>query len=273
MRDGMPVFEAVYHYLVEAESKTTSRLSILRDTTGLPKPGVNYLTDGFAMCKSTVAVQRPEQVLLWDVTAQFSTEVKQGQDSQNPGSDPVEWKPIYETKFERIQEIVTSDFAGVSVGPSSGGLFENGMTRTRSIPIWEFYQFESASVTDEDIVDRNETVNSVSFKGRAAHTLLLTVQSSVIGFYYGQSLRLTQYALKYNYKNWKHKRLDCNVVYLDGGVLKPYLDAGDPANDVPPQVILGPLNGSGGKAATGDPAAELEFEMYEPISFSAFLRI
>ena len=274
--DGAPVFESVYHFLVKADSKTASRASILA-TTGLPQLGDIDAGSSLGVCRSSVAVQREGQPLYWDVTCEFSTEVKESQDSQNPGSDPTTWKPVYETKFERIQEVVTEDASGVAIANSAGQPFENGMTRTRSIPVWEFFQFEPATVTDEQIIERNETVNDDTFKGRAAHTLLLCVQSSVIGFYYGARLRLTHYALKYNKATWKHKRLDVGTVFL-GTVGEeeidqlPYLDAGDPDNDIPPGVILGGLDGSGGKVDAGDPPAVLEFDMYTPIDFSAFLR-
>ena len=275
--DGIPVFESTYHFLVKADSLSASRLSILRDTVGLPIPGQTYLLDGFAMCRASNAVRRADQPLYWDVTCEFSTEVKETQSSQNPGSDPTAWIPLYITKFERITEVVTKDASGVAIANSAGQPFENGMTRTRSIVIWDLVQFEPATVTDEQIADRNETVNDDTFKGRAAHTLLLCVQSSEIGFYYGLRCRLTHYMLKYNKDNWKHKRLDVGTVYL-GTVGEeeidqlPYLDAGDPDNDIPPGVILGGLDGSGGKVAAGDPPAVLEFDMYTPIDFSAFLR-
>lgn len=270
--DGAPVFESVYHFIVKADSKTASRASILA-TAGLPQLGDIDAGSSLGVCRSSVAVQREDHPLYWDVTCEFSTEVKESQDSQNPGSDPTTWKPVYETKFERIQEVVTEDASGVAIANSAGQPFENGMTRTRSIPVWEFFQFEPSTVTDEQVIDRNETVNNATFKGRAAHTLLLCVQSSVIGFYYGARLRFTHYALKYNKATWKHKRLDVGTVYLDTGDQVPYLDAGDPGNDIPPGVILGGLDGSGGKVAAGDPPAILEFDMYTPIDFSAFLRV
>src|SRR5690554_3463730 len=112
--DGIPVFEATYHYLVKADSLSASRLSILEDTPGLPQVSRDYLLDGFAMCRSASATQRTEQALYWEVACEFSTEVKESQDSQNPGSDPTTWKPVYETKFERIQEVVTEDASGVA---------------------------------------------------------------------------------------------------------------------------------------------------------------
>ena len=122
-------------------------------------------------------------------------------------------------------------------------------------------------MTDETIIARNEVVNSAVFKGRPAKSLLCTVLSSEVGFFYGQKRRLTQYQLKYNVKLWTHKRQDTGTVYKSGGDLLPYTDDGPDRN-----VILGPLDGSGGKVTVGDPPAILEFDMYESVSFS-FLRI
>jgi len=109
-------------------------------------------------------------------------------------------------------------------------------------------------------------VNSAEFKGKAIKTLLCTVLSSVIGFYYGNRCRLTKYALRYNDKTWKHKRLDVGTVYLESGKLRPYLD--DNGN-----VILGGLNGSGAKVSPGTKPSVLEFDQYSEVAFATFLRV
>lgn len=267
--DGAPVFESVYHFLVKADSKTASRASILA-TTGLPQLGDVDVGSSLGVCRSSVAVQREDQPLYWDVTCEFSTEVKESQDNQDPGSNPTEWVPVYETKSERIQEFALKDLDNKPVVTSAGQPFENGVAITRRLPVWEFYQFEAASVTDEEVLDRCEVVNELEFKGKGPHTLKLDVLSSVIGFYYGQRLRLTRYSVTYNRNNWKHKRLDVGTVYLDGGDKKPYLDAGDPVNNIPPGVILGALDGSGNKASE---AAVLEFTIYPEVDFHDFLRV
>jgi len=262
---GVPVLDETYHHAVYADSTTADRLSILA-TTGVPIPGQTVSSWGYALCKSVKAVRRAEQVRYWDITSEFSSDVDDRQSSQDPRTDPVAWIPVYETKFERLQEIVTKDESDVSVANSAGQPFENGIIRARFIPIWEFYQFESASVTDETVIARNETVNNATFKGRAAKTLLCTVMSSVIGYYYGARRRLTRYSLRYNVKTWQHKRNDVGTVYLESGVHKPYLD--DEGN-----VILGGLNGSGAKVTPGDPPATLEFDLHPTVDFATFLRI
>lgn len=262
---GIPVLDETYHFLVEAESRFTSRIEVLT-TPGLPVTNRSVSAYGFSVCKSKSATRREDQPRMWDVTCEFSSEVDESQDQQDPETDPEQWKPIYETKFERMEEIVTKDVDGDAIANSAGQPFENGLVRPRFIPVWEFFQFESATITDEQVIERNEVVNSTTFKGRAAKTLLLTVMSSVVGYYYGAPRRLTQYSLKYNVRNWRHKRLDVGTIYLNSGERKAY-------TDFEGNVILGGLNGAGGRVLAGAAPAVLEFDQYPSTDFSTFLRV
>lgn len=264
-KGGVAVLEETYVFLVQSDDKTNSRLNIL-STSGLPVVGVTVSAFGYTVCRTKDAKRRRENPLLWDVTCEFSSEVEERQDSQDPTDDPETWIPVYETKFERLERLVTVDVDGDPIVNSAGGGFPEGLTIGRYIPVWEFFQFESASITDFQIVERIETVNSATFKGGAEKTWLLTIMSSVIGYYYGARRRLNQYSLKYNPDNWTHKRLDEGTFYLDGGGLQvDYTTLG--SDD--PSVIIGPLNGFGARAA--EPAV-LEFDIYPAINFS-FLRI
>lgn len=262
---GMPVFDEQYSYIVVATSKSESYDAVIT-TSGLPMPGVTVSPSGYGLCKAITASRWEENPYYWTATASFSSEVDENQNNQDPRTDPVAWLPVYETKFERIQEIVTKDKSGATIANSAGQPFETGLTTSRFIPIWEFFQFESAMVTDETIIERNETVNSAVFKGRAEKTCLLTIVSSSIGFYYGRKLRLTKYQCRYNSKKWTHKRLDVGTVYKSGSDLLPYLDKNK-------NVILGGLNGSGAQQTVGTAPYVLEFDQYESKRFQDFLRI
>jgi hypothetical protein len=262
---GVPILDEVYNFLVEADSVTAERIEIL-SATGIPQVGITTSAGGYGICRQVDAVRRPKQRLLWDVTATFSSEVDERQNVQSVNGSPIEWVPIYETKFERLQEVTTKDVDGDAVANSAGQPFENGIIRSRFIPMWEFFQLEPDTVTDEAVIDRNETVNSDEFKGRLENTLLCTVLSSVVGFYYGSRLRLTRYCLRYNKQTWKHKRLDVGTVYLEGGVHKPYLD--DDGN-----VMLGALDGAGARQPAGVAPFVLEFDMYPTVAFADFLRL
>jgi hypothetical protein len=258
-RNGVAVFEETYYYIVQGDYIGQSYAEII-STPGLPALGSTG-PSGVTACTGRSANRRPDAALYWDVTCTFSSEVQENQ-GDNPTQDPVAWVPVYETKFERIQEAVIKDQSGDVVDNSAGQVFPEGLIITRLIPVWEFWQFEPATVTDEEIIERTEVVNSATFRGRAAKTLLCVVMSSVLGFYYGQRRRLTQYQLKYNEKDWTHKRRDTGTYYLDGSDKKAYLDADG-------NIINGPLNGSGAQAAT---ASILSFDIYATNDFS-FLRV
>ena len=264
--NGSPTYEETWHYIVESDTVDENRATVLL-TAGIPRLNVTQSETGVGVCRGIRATRRPEQPRIWDIVADFSSEVRENQNTNgDPSSNPELWVPIRETKYERLQEIVTKDVNGDSIANSAGQPFQTGMTRNRYIPVWEFFQIESASIDDETLIERHETVNETEFLGRPAKTLLLCVLSSAIGYYYGQSRRLTNYALKYNKDEWTHKRLDVGTIYIDGSAQKPYLD--DSGN-----VILGSLNGSGDKAAVGAAPATLTFDMYPEIEFSDFLRV
>lgn len=279
-KQGRPVYEETFSYLVQADNLDQTRLDILTGTSGLPIAGLTIGPTGYTLCKSANATRRPNASLYWDVTADFSSEVDEGAGENDPTVDPVNWIPVYETKWEPLQEIVTKDLDGKAIANTIGQPYETGLTITRKIPVWEFYQFEPAAITDETMIDRHETINSVIFKGRAAETLLLNVLSSVVGYYYGQRRRLTQYQLKYNKKKWTHKRLNAGTKYIDAlGKQKAYIAKDLNGNDYPVYgALLENSTPAGGYDADGYPednrnlAFINEFQIYDQSNFN-FLRV
>jgi hypothetical protein len=261
---GLPVVDESYAWIVKSDTPFATT-SYIASTPGLPTVNLSVSPNGIGICRSLNAVQRELASLYWDVTAEYSSAVDERSNIQNPQVDPVTWIPVYETKFERLQEVVTRDKNGDPIVNSANQPFDNGLTVSRFIPIWEFYQIEPP-IGDEAVIARNETINSAIFKGRAVNTLLLTIMSSVVGFYYGQRRRLTQYAIRYNVRTWKHKRLDVGTVYKSGSDLLPYTDKYG-------NVIAGGLNGTGGKVSVGTDPSVLEFDMFDTLDFSTFLRI
>lgn len=267
---GRPVLEETYYFRIRSDYVGQTRAEILLLTESLPQIGMAGQW-GMTVCTGVDIVRDEKATLYWDATATFSSEIEEGSgappsDGQSQTFEPEAWVPMYETKFERIQEVVTKDASGNAIANSAGQAFETGLTRTRHIPVWEFYQFESASITDEEIIDRSETVNSATFgTNRAAKTLLCVVLSSVVGTYYGQRRRLTQYQLKYNKATWQVKRLDVGTQYKSGTTLLDFTSSDG-------SIMLGSLNGSGGKQAAGTAPAVLTFDEYPTNTFS-FIRV
>lgn len=264
LRDGQAVYECTYYYTVRGVTKEDSRKYIVENTTGLPKVNESVDDDNLGVCSSVRAVRREDNPLIWDVTAIFESIVEQG-NSVAIGADPLAWIPRRRTIFFNKDEVRAADNAGTAYKNSAGQALVGIPPIKRTLVAWRFVQFESASVTDETIADRNETVNSTTFKGKAAKTLLLTVEDSEVGTYYGQPLRLTQYLLKYDPKDWRTKMLDVGTVYKSGTTLLPYTDAAG-------NVIEGGLNGSGAKVTGGNAPSILYFDDYATSTFS-FLRI
>ena len=268
--DGRPVYEEHYSFLVKADSKTQPRSEIFA-TPGLPIIQHTTTANGLAVCTTVDPVRREANSLYYDVAVTFSSEVTESSGAETfvpgaPGSiPPVEWVPVYETQMERMQRVATKDVDGTPIVNSAGQAFETGLQIGRFIPIWDLYQFEPATVTDEDIIERNETVNSVTFKGREPKTLLLTVVNSVIWRFLGNRVRLTRYEVRWNKENWRHKRLDVGTQYLNLTEIKDYKSADG-------SIMLGSLDGNGGKQTPGQPPAVREFDVFESKNFKDFLR-
>ncbi len=267
---GIITREEDWHFQVRADSLTQDRGTILFGTPGLPTIGLTVFNG--MICKSGDATRHPDDRLRWDVVFTFTN--AQDEDNQGQGAstgDPTLWVPIRRTLYDRLEEAFDKDVNGKANVNSAGEAFMTSITIGRKIPVWEFTQWESAAITDEVLIERNETVNSTTYKGKAAKTLLLTIVDSVVGFYYGYRCRMTTYRLAYNVKKWTLKRLDAGYNYKDGADLVPY------RNKKGTDVILGPLNGSGGRSLLGDGSpgvpATLEFDIYQSTNFASFLRI
>lgn len=264
---GLPVIDETYSFIVVVDVPNVP-YSTVYSTPGLPVVNVTRSPQGLGVCRSKVCKRWTANAFYWTVTCEFSSAVDERSQTQDLGVDPVEWVPVYETKHERMQEIVTKDKSGKVVANSAGRPFSNGLTITRFIPVWEFYQIDPP-VDDETIVDRTETTNDTEFRGRPPKTVLCIILSSVVGFYYGQRRRLTHYQLKFNKRKWTHKRLDVGTTYIDSFSDElPYTDKYG-------NVILGGLDGTGSgmKVEAGEPPGVLEFDMYDPVNLNTFLRV
>jgi len=116
---GMPILDETYYFLVRCTAKDEPYVSVL-NATGLPYVGVTVSPSGYGVCRSKSATRSTDNPLYWDVQCDFSSEVEERSDNQDPATDPTTWVPIYETKFERLSETVTKDLAGTSIANSAG---------------------------------------------------------------------------------------------------------------------------------------------------------
>lgn len=264
-RGGLQLeFDDIYRIL--ADSKSQDRIDIL-NTPNLPEVGVT--TNGPAVCSGIDANSWEANPIYWDAVASFSSNVDE--DSSGAGSqgqswgDPTTWVPIAKLAFESYSDVRLTDAAGAAQVNSAGQPFETAIAQRRTIVRYDFDQFEPATTTDDEISERNETVNDAIFKGKAVKTLLLTVREATLGLFYGYSVWRVGYSLAYKKDTWQRKRLDIGNSYLSGGSLLPYEDSEG-------NRIVGPLDGSGGKQSAGTAPAILTFDEFATSTFSSFIR-
>lgn len=261
--NGHLVYEEDWEFLVESDTRFEDR-NVVLGTPGLPVP---LVTGRGSMICQTLSVERREvQPRLWDVKASFSSEVQEGTNPVDPGQpeDPAIWIPVRETKYEILEEIARFDREGKAYLNTAGDPIEVGWTAKRLIPVWEFWQFDQISVTDEILAEQNETYNQAVFKGKQPFTLLLHVGHSSVGFYYGFRRRLTQYFLWYNKKTWGRDVPSQGWKSIENGVKEPILIKGVPH--------YGNLDEDGAYVPEPGEPYTIKFDEYEPSDF-AFLRI
>jgi hypothetical protein len=268
-KGGILIREEPYHFRVRADSVYQDRAAILLNTNGLPRFG-QVFANGLSV-KSMNADRDPEDATLWHVVVTTSTEVEDDQNNNNQNnqsSDPTTWTPIAKVNFEPYDEVLKEDTAGKKWVNSAKKPFETGLIRQRRIAVVGFSQFEPISTTLDQIMDRCDTVNSTTYKGKDAKKLLLSVENASVMTYGGFRCWRIDYQCKYKPDDWRVKQLDVGWGYYQSGEYKPFVDSeGNP--------YLGNLNGTGGKVANEatDEPAMLYFDGFEETNFNTFLRV
>jgi hypothetical protein len=279
-------------YLVDGGSKTVTRAEVLT-TVGLPIVGISVLDNNSgAVCSSIDCQSVPQNPRYFEVIAEFSTQASDQKSSPDPGGtvspNPTSWIPVYRTSYEKHPVESVFDATGKLIVNSAGTQFAGSLTRFRTITTFTFSQYEPDTLTEQDLHDRNETVNNAIFRTFPKYTLLLSVLGSDRGYFNGYPARKVEYQLKYykgpaasTFKEWNSgtstwvagvgvagwRRLvkDVGPEYLVGGVkTKATLNG---------RSIEVNLDGSGGIVASSGEAAVLAFNEYRLINFSTFLRV
>ncbi len=264
-------FTSSWNFLVLADSPTTSREEVLLGTPGLPVVGLNYGLIN-AICTGISAKREPKNPLYWHVTTEFDTgreDQKQNpSDPDNP--DPTTWIPVFVIdSFETKQRILTVDKSPTpkTCSNSANQPFGEPLTETVTLCSYTFTQFEDPSQDINDIMDRNDTVNSVSFAGRSDRTLKLNVTSAELGYYGSFNAWRIGYRVTYDRDTWDVKMLDVGPNQLDGTELIPCMDKENMFR------VIGNLDGSGVQQDQDDDPYVITFRTKTEIDFNDFIRV
>lgn len=261
------VYEESWRAFYLAEDADMRRDQVLQ-AAGVPRVGLTVSPGGYAVCESVDADRDPGEPKLWHLSMDFSSDVQEDPSGANESQsgDPTTWIPIASANFETYQWYSVEDRNGNAFANSAGTPFTSSLPLPRTLIRYDFEQFEPPSTKLDAISERNESINSAEFLGKAARTLRLTVKEATLGFYYGYKVWRVAYSLLYKKDDWKHKVYDIGPHYLDGG--------GDPVafKTKPPfeQPYFGFLTSSGTASAT--PTIK-EFDIFEEKNFSDFLRV
>lgn len=265
-------FTSTFYFLVLADDVSVSREEVLFNTIGLPVVGVVY---GLiqATCTGIDAKRNTKHALYWDVTCTFDTgREDQKQSPSDPTSnDPTTWLPVFVIdSFETKQRILTVDKT-----PGTPKTCTNSANQPFSVPLTEsvtlcsytFTQFEDPSQDINTILDRNETVNSTTFRSRATRTLKQNVTSAELGYYAGVPAWRIGYRHTYDRDKWDVKMVDVGPNFLDGTKLKPCMDKTNSFR------IIGNLDGSGAQQDQDIAPYVITFRTYTEIDFNSFIRV
>lgn len=258
------VYEEQWEFIVSTDDKNTRRVEVLT-SNALPRVGLTLSGGGFAVCSSVDAVRREGNPLIWDATAQFSSEVEEDSSGANESEsgNPTAWVPIAELNYETYTEYTFEDRNGDPFVNGAGFPFQTGLPRTRTLTRFDFEQFEPETTTVDQIEARNETVNENSFLNRDAGTLRLVVNSAKIGFYYGFRVWRISYSLVHKKDTWAYRVYNVGNTYKDGANFRPYLDTEG-------NRITGFLTSTGAKSTT---PTTIEADVYDELAFESFLRV
>jgi hypothetical protein len=218
-------------YIVLSDVRNESELAVLA-TTGLPIIGVSSLA-GFpgAICRALNPVQDQRQPHLWSVRATFSTDTIQQEPPNtgpngSPNLNPTTWIPIYRGRMEYYQEVIYKDFSSPPKDyvNYAGVPFSEPLVVNKPIVVYDFWQFESNTVTDKQIGERTDKINSSSVTRGSntwpAKTLKISVVEFERGFFYGFACVNIHYMIAYKPSTWAVKPLQVGYEYrlVAGGV-------------------------------------------------------
>jgi hypothetical protein len=285
--------EQDWHFLIKADTYDQDRATILHGTSGVPQWNTLYGSYGMTL-GSADGDRTTDDPLLWNCVYHLSNVVEESND-RDPSSgnqqtgDPTVWVPQVELGFEEYDEVLRESLAYTTpqthtnaggtdpIGynatkwlNSAGQPYDTGFSRRRRIVTRQFTQFEKmtgpSAKTIDQILDWHDTINAAAFLGRPKRTLRLTVDKLSIGTYYATRCFRIDMSLHFKKDDWRLKQLDIGWHYKDGSDMVPFKDKQG-------GMILGALDGMGGKATDQTNPAIRYHKEYEDLAFGTVLRV
>jgi hypothetical protein len=241
-------------------------------TTGIP---AIFAASNGAYCRKRKATEQQTVIhpdgglaILWDVTADFDSEVDPNEDE----SDPLAKPPKTWWTSETIDEVIEKDINGNPVQTDAGEPLI--VTEPVTIPVLNIKRYELYHFDPNVILDYANHKNSAAFWGAPAGACLFsspeTTEPETID---GTQYTLVTYRIKFKLKkengvlvagSWNKRVLHHGYKYIDpdDGEVKTYEINGQPAT-------VNLQNGTGNPLGQVDPAEYLEWETKHEADFNA----
>lgn len=260
------VYTESQEYVVVSDTKTETIFNVL-STAGVPRIGFSATAFGGAVCRNLKPKQDAKAAEVWYVTADFTTEPlnqdTSGDDPDDP--DPTAWVPLYKGTIETYPEVMFYDFS-TTPKPyvnSAGAKFPEPLIRNRPIIVYSFQQYIASTITDAQIGEYNDTINSATFKGFGADTLKCTIADFERGYFYGVDCTLLSVKLAYKRDKWLDRPLDMGYEYRPTSGVQTVASAGG---------MLVALDPDGTRRSSLLEPLPLEFVPHKRVAFATFLR-
>lgn len=169
------------------DSTATLTESQILESAGLPKINQIVQVDGSRIpvaCKRKEAVEDVAKKGYWTVTChcdnlpgKASQALGTGESEDDP-TDPTQWTVIVDPSFETTEVLIETDVFGNAIENFAGRPYADAKTRRALVTVLPFTQYEPASLTLDQITERNDTISDGIYLGKAKGAWHLSIEDS-----------------------------------------------------------------------------------------------
>lgn len=208
-------------YLAKTDTATTDEMVVLQSSY-VPQL---FDTDPFNSDARVSGrdAERTENPVYWKVDVQYSTKVPTAQDGDNSDS-PLNIKPKWSRSSSQISVPIWEDVDGKVIKNTADQQFNPPVNVVRFNAVYRVIRGE-LKYPNEQYEGR---VNSSTFLGKPAGTLLCTIPSIEEAFSHSLKFYWVTYEFHYDYRGWQPRVLSAGLMQKVAGTpvkLKPCVDA------------------------------------------------
>jgi hypothetical protein len=170
---------------------------------------------------------------LVEVDLEFTQRPPFNSPDQETTPNPVDWSIRWlGSSTEKLQRVLREDKDGNAIVMTNGEMYSTPVYENINILVTRYRKYFPIvqPALDEYLLEWNNSINSVSYRGKPKHTWLLSIAASPAQVNNFDVAELT-YEFRYNPLTWIESRLQYGSYYLSGGNRIPFRDSeGNPTS-------------------------------------------